>query len=63
MGPQNEIDTAEFAQDAGSSGTERPQPFSSLVRVDFGAISDVGKVRTNNEDHFRIARTSRTMEL
>jgi serine/threonine protein phosphatase PrpC len=61
MGPENEIDTAEFAQDAGSSGTERPQPFSSLVQVDFGAISDVGKVRTNNEDHFRIARTSRTM--
>ena len=61
MGHQSEIDTAEFAQDAGASGTERPQPFSSLVRVDFGAISDVGKVRTNNEDHFRIARTSRTM--
>ena len=61
MGPQSEIDTAEFAKDGRSSGTERPQPFSSLVRVDFGAISDVGKVRTNNEDHFRIARTSRTM--
>ena len=39
MDPQNEIDTLEFAQDAGSSGTERPQPFSSLVRVDFGAIT------------------------
>ena len=62
MGPQDEIDTVEFAQDVGASGTERPQPFSSLVRVDFGAISDVGKVRTNNEDHFRIARISRTME-
>ena len=62
MGPQDEIDTVEIAREARSSGTERPQPFSSLVRVDFGAISDVGKVRPNNEDHFRIARTSRTME-
>jgi protein phosphatase len=62
MGPQNLIDTVEFAQDTGASGTEQPQPFSSLVRVDFGAISDVGKVRTNNEDHFRIARISRTMK-
>ncbi len=62
MGPQNEIDTVEFAQDARVSGTERPRPFSSLVRVDFEAISDVGKLRANNEDHFRIARTSRTME-
>jgi serine/threonine protein phosphatase PrpC len=61
MSQQNEIDTAKVAY-AGSSGMERPQPFSSLVRVDFGAISDVGKVRTNNEDHFRIARTSRTMQ-
>ena len=61
MEPQSEIDTAEFAQDAGAATTEQPHPFSSLVRVDFGAISDVGKVRANNEDHFRIARTSRTM--
>jgi PPM family protein phosphatase len=61
MGPQNEIDTADFAQAAGIPGTERPEPFSSRVRVDFGAVSDVGKVRTNNEDHFRISRTSRTM--
>ena len=61
VGSQNEISTAVFEQDAESSGTERPQPFSSLVQVDFGAVSDVGKVRTNNEDHFRIARASRTM--
>jgi PPM family protein phosphatase len=61
MKPQIEIDTAEYVQDPGAAGTEQPRPFSSLVRVDFGALSDVGKVRTNNEDHFRIARTSRTM--
>jgi PPM family protein phosphatase len=61
MKRQSEIDTAEYAQDAGADSTEQPRPFSSLVRIDFGAISDVGKIRTNNEDHFRIARTSRTM--
>jgi serine/threonine protein phosphatase PrpC len=62
MGREIEVDTAEYIQHAVSSATTQPKPFSSLVRVDFGAISDVGKVRKNNEDHFRIARTSRTME-
>jgi len=61
MKRQSEIDTAEYAQDAGADSTEQPRPFSSLVRIDFGAISHVGKIRTNNEDHFWIARTSRTM--
>jgi protein phosphatase len=29
------------------------------VQVDFGALSHVGKVRTTNEDHYKIARTCR----
>lgn len=61
MKPQNQIETAEHLQEPATPGTQQPQPFSSLVQVDFGARSDVGKVRTNNEDHFRISRTSRTM--
>jgi PPM family protein phosphatase len=32
------------------------------VRADFGALSHVGKVRKNNEDHFLIARLGRAME-
>ena len=59
---ENELDTLDFRLDSEPPGIERPKPFSSLVRIDFGALSHVGKVRTNNEDHFRIARTSRTMQ-
>jgi hypothetical protein len=33
-----------------------PQPFSSLVRVDLAGLSDQGKVRDNNEDHFLVGR-------
>jgi serine/threonine protein phosphatase PrpC len=39
-----------------------PQPFSSLVRVEFGAVSDRGKVRSNNEDSYLIYRTGRYWE-
>lgn len=34
---------------------------SSLVEVDLGGLSDQGKVRTNNEDTFFVARFDRTM--
>jgi protein phosphatase len=34
--------------------------FKRQVRVEFAAISDPGKLRQNNEDHYLIARVSRT---
>lgn len=34
---------------------------SSLVEVDLGAESHPGKVRSNNEDHFLVARADRTL--
>ncbi len=37
--------------------------YSSLVRVDVAALSDKGKVRSNNEDHFLVARTGRHFEV
>jgi protein phosphatase len=37
-------------------------PLSSQIEVDFGAISDQGKVRTNNEDHYLVARCGRALE-
>lgn len=43
-------------------GTEPPRPFSSLVRVELAGLSDVGKVRKNNEDHFLVVRFSRSMD-
>jgi len=39
-----------------------PRPFSSLVRVEFGALSHIGKVRQKNEDAFLVYRMSRLWE-
>jgi len=35
---------------------------TSMMQVDFGAISHVGKVRKNNEDHYLVARLGRSIE-
>jgi serine/threonine protein phosphatase PrpC len=35
---------------------------SARVQVDVGALSDPGKVRANNEDHFLVARFDRSMQ-
>lgn len=35
---------------------------SSRVQVEVGALSDTGKVRPNNEDHFLVARFDRNMQ-
>lgn len=35
---------------------------SSNIQVEFGALSHVGKVRTNNEDHFLICRLDRSIK-
>ena len=51
-------DTAELSPLAGK-GPDRPEPYSSLVEVDLGGLSHVGKVRPNNEDHFLITRFGR----
>ena len=39
-----------------------PQPFSSLVAVDFCALTDKGHVRTSNEDHYLVLRGGRAIE-
>lgn len=62
MEPGRQTEALEFFPVYGAPGVGWPQPFSSLVQVDFGAMSHVGRVRSNNEDHFRIARNSRTMQ-
>lgn len=39
-----------------------PEPFSSLVVVDYFGMSDKGHVRTRNEDHFLMLRGGRAIE-
>ena len=41
---------------------EHPMPSSSSVTVEFGAVTDTGKVREKNEDAFLIYRTGRFWE-
>jgi protein phosphatase len=42
--------------------TQPRRPFSSLVRVDIGALTHVGHCRENNEDQFYVARLTRALE-
>jgi serine/threonine protein phosphatase PrpC len=42
-------------------GTPEPAGASSLVEVDLAGLSDPGKLRRNNEDHFFAARFDRSM--
>jgi PPM family protein phosphatase len=48
-----------------STGEYRPigETRSPRVAVKFGASTDPGKVRGNNEDHFLVARLSKSMEV
>jgi protein phosphatase len=41
---------------------ELPQPFSSRIDVDVFGISDQGRIRPNNEDHFLVIRCGRILE-
>ena len=60
-----EIETAEYefliSPSALDSG--QPKPVSSSVRVEFGAVSDRGKVRAKNEDHFLVTQINRKQEI
>jgi PPM family protein phosphatase len=39
-----------------------PRPVSAQVHVDLAALSDPGKVRANNEDHYLVVRFERALE-
>jgi protein phosphatase len=57
----SDVDTAELALPA-SPEDRSPSSISSFVEVDLGGLSDAGKVRSNNEDHFLVARFDRSMQ-
>ena len=52
-----DVETAEFPSP--QLGLELPQEASSKVHIDIAALSDKGKVRDRNEDHFYVARGGR----
>ena len=58
----SELDTEVLYLPYANFESSTPQPFSSRVQVDFGAVSDKGKVRSNNEDAYLIIRTGRYMQ-
>ncbi len=54
---RSELDTAEFPQPL--EVDDVPREFSSRVHIDVAALSDQGRVRDLNEDHFFVARGGR----
>lgn len=61
MRDQDEIDTDGINEPIAAH--ERPGLcLSSMVKVDYSALSHVGKVRRNNEDHYLVARLGRSLE-
>lgn len=58
----SEMDTEVLYLPYANFQSDTAQTFSSRVQVDFGAVSDKGKVRPNNEDAFLIMRTGRYMQ-
>ena len=56
-----ELETAEFEFQISQSALDhsQPKPPSTLLRVEFGAVTHTGKVRPHNEDHFLVSQLSR----
>ncbi|QEH32516.1 PP2C-family Ser/Thr phosphatase [Aquisphaera giovannonii] len=60
------LETAEFEFLVGpyDSSSETPaEPPSRTIRVKYGAVSDTGRVRARNEDHYMVARVRRTLDV
>ena len=49
--------------DLGDSTGEPPTMARANVRLEFGAMTHPGKVRSNNEDHFLVARLAKSMSV
>jgi PPM family protein phosphatase len=65
MNDPSELETAEYEFVVSPSALDISQikPPSSMVRVEFGAISHAGKIRAKNEDHFLVSKLSRKQQL
>src|SRR5436190_8474481 len=63
MSSELAAETEEFRGEFEFPGARAPRPFSSLVQVDAAGLSDKGKVRPNNEDHFLIGQAVRSLTV
>jgi len=62
--PSLEMAEYEFLVSPLSSVQDFPaEPSTLSVKVSFGAVSDTGKVRQRNEDHYMVARLRRTFNV
>jgi protein phosphatase len=61
MPTKRDLDTAEYLNLAAESSSA-PTATSAAVRIDLGALTHAGNVRTNNEDHFLAVRFGRALE-
>src|SRR5262245_39122287 len=57
-----EMDTIHSEFPRVTDSVQPPEPFSSLVRVEFAAVSDIGKKRQDNEDAYIYYRQARLFE-
>jgi PPM family protein phosphatase len=62
MEDQADVDTDPGSGALNSANCSPLLCLSSMVTVDFGALSHMGLVRTNNEDHYLVARLGRSLE-
>ena len=58
MPDSKEADTIDFVLPQ-NKGRQPPELYSAKVQVDVAGLSDRGKVRPKNEDHFLICRFGR----
>ena len=53
---------AKLSMSSDAPNVTTARPVLSPLHVDVGALTHVGHVRTNNEDHFLVARATRALE-
>ena len=60
-----DMETTEYEISISPSAFEtgRFKPPTSAVSFDFAAVSDPGKVRVKNEDHYLVSKVSRNHEV
>jgi protein phosphatase len=65
MSKTPDLETAEyeFLISPSAGETKQPKPSSRDVRVEVGAVSHTGRVRSRNEDHYLVSRVSRQQEI